>query len=47
VLQNYADNAGVATKLLESPGTTHDWYTVRYCVRVGIPMILPHLGLAP
>ena len=47
LLQQYANKAGVATKLIESPGTTHDWNTVRYSVRVGIPMILPHMGLTP
>ncbi|WP_345764474.1 alpha/beta hydrolase [Diaminobutyricibacter sp. McL0608] len=47
VLQQYANTAGVETKLIESPGTTHDWNTVRYAIRVGIPMILPHMGLAP
>ncbi len=46
-LQQEANSAGVDTKLIESPGTKHDWNTVRYGLSVGIPMILPHMGLAP
>lgn len=47
VLLQHADAAGVQTKLLESPGTAHDWNTVRYSLRVGVPMLFPHMGLAP
>jgi enterochelin esterase-like enzyme len=46
-LERSAKSAGVTTETLVSPHTAHDWNTVRYALRVGVPMILPHLGLAP
>ena len=46
-LERSAKSAGVTTETVVSPGTAHDWNTVRYALKVGIPMILPHLGLAP
>jgi enterochelin esterase-like enzyme len=46
-LESYSRTAGVTTATLVSPGTAHDWNTVRYALKVGIPMIIPHLGLAP
>ncbi len=47
VLQQEAKNAGVDARLIVSPGTKHDWNTVRYSLKVGIPMLLPRMGLAP
>jgi len=31
--------------LLVSPGTAHDWNTVRYTITHGFPLIAAHLGL--
>lgn len=39
--------AGIRTKLLVSPGTAHDWNTVRYSLRNGFPDIAKHMGLTP
>jgi enterochelin esterase-like enzyme len=40
-----AEKAGMRTELLVSPGTAHDWNTVRYTLRNGFPAIAAHLGL--
>ncbi|GAB3577815.1 alpha/beta hydrolase-fold protein [Leifsonia lichenia] len=40
-----ATQAGIRTRLLISPGTAHDWNTVRYTLRNGFPLIAAHLGL--
>lgn len=37
--------AGIQTTVLHSPGTAHDWATVRYTIQKGIPTILAHMGL--
>ncbi|WP_426514985.1 alpha/beta hydrolase [Diaminobutyricibacter sp. McL0618] len=46
-LEHASQRAGVTTETLVSPRTAHDWNTVRYALKAGIPMILPHMGLAP
>ncbi len=40
-----AKKAGMRTTILSSPGTSHDWSTVRYAVENGMPLILQHMGL--
>ncbi|WP_271178578.1 alpha/beta hydrolase [Leifsonia poae] len=40
-----ADRAGMSTDLLVSPGSAHDWNTVRYTLAHGFPLIAAHLGL--
>ena len=40
-----ARRAGVTTRLVISPGTAHDWHTVRYTLAHGFPSIAAHLGL--
>jgi enterochelin esterase-like enzyme len=44
-LEEAAAHAGMSTRLIVSPGTAHDWNTVRYCLKRGMPAILAHLGL--
>jgi len=38
--------AGMQTDVFTSPGTGHDWYTVRYALTNGLPIIYRHMGLA-
>ncbi|MFF1572509.1 alpha/beta hydrolase [Leifsonia sp. NPDC058292] len=45
VLASAATASGMHVKLLVSPGTTHDWFTVRYVISQGFPIIAAHLGL--
>ena len=33
------------TRLLVSEGSAHDWNTVRYALRVGMPGVIAHMGL--
>ena len=40
-----ASDAGIKTTLLTSPGTAHDWYTVRYAMKHGLPQIYRQMGL--
>lgn len=40
-----AEKAGMRTTFLSSPGTSHDWSTVRYAIQNGMPVILAHMGL--
>jgi S-formylglutathione hydrolase FrmB len=42
-----AEAAGMKTELLISPGTAHDWNTVRYTIERGFSAIAAHLGLHP
>ncbi|WP_223690427.1 alpha/beta hydrolase [Leifsonia poae] len=37
--------AGITSDLLVSPGSAHDWNTVRYTLVHGFPLIAAHLGL--
>jgi enterochelin esterase-like enzyme len=45
-LHDDAEQAGVRAQLLSSPGTAHDWKTVRYVLARGFPVIAEQLGLA-
>ncbi|MEP6481540.1 MAG: alpha/beta hydrolase-fold protein [Rhodoglobus sp.] len=40
-----ASAAGMRATLLSSPGTGHDWYTVRYALEHGLPTIYAQMGL--
>ena len=40
-----ADAAGIRTDLLISPGSAHDWTTVRYVIANGFPLLAAHMGL--
>ncbi|MDR6970471.1 alpha/beta hydrolase-fold protein [Leifsonia shinshuensis] len=40
-----AERAGVRAQLLSSPGTAHDWKTVRYVLAHGFPAIAAQMGL--
>jgi enterochelin esterase-like enzyme len=44
-LRAAAIRAGMQTELDVSPGTAHDWNTVRYALAHGIPSIIAHEGL--
>ncbi len=40
-----ASAAGMTVHSIVSPGTAHDWHTVQYALRVGIPILAMHWGL--
>jgi enterochelin esterase-like enzyme len=40
-----AEKAGIHAELLSSPGTAHDWKTVRYVLAHGFPAIAAQMGL--
>ncbi|MDM7890897.1 alpha/beta hydrolase [Curtobacterium caseinilyticum] len=40
-----AVRAGMQTQVIVSPGSAHDWNTVRYVLANGLPAVLAHLGL--
>lgn len=42
-----AEAAGVDVQLLSSPGTAHDWKTVRYVLAHGFPAVAQRMGLTP
>ncbi|ROP60795.1 esterase family protein [Curtobacterium sp. ZW137] len=44
-LRAAAVRAGMQTALVVSPGSAHDWNTVRYVLAHGLPPVLTHLGL--
>jgi enterochelin esterase-like enzyme len=44
-LRAAAERAGMSTSLIVSPGSAHDWNTVRYVLAQGMPSVLAHLGL--
>ncbi|MBT2503422.1 esterase family protein [Curtobacterium sp. ISL-83] len=44
-LRAAAEHAGMQTALVVSPGSAHDWNTVRYVLRNGLPAVLTHMGL--
>jgi len=44
-LRTVAEREGMQTSLVVSPGSAHDWNTVRYVLAHGLPTILTHLGL--
>ena len=37
--------AGMTVHSITSPGTAHDWHTVQYGLRTGIPLLASHWGL--
>lgn len=37
--------AGMTVSTIVSPGTAHDWHTVQYALRTGIPLLATHWGL--
>jgi enterochelin esterase-like enzyme len=45
-LEAEAARAGISARVLVSPGTAHDWNTVRYTLAHGFPIIAAHLGLS-
>jgi enterochelin esterase-like enzyme len=44
-LRAVAQEEGMQTSLIVSPGSAHDWNTVRYVLAHGLPQVLAHLGL--
>lgn len=46
-LHSDALSAGIRSDLLISPGTAHDWNTVRYTLTNGFPAVAARMGLAP
>lgn len=44
-LRAAAGRAGMQTSLIVSPGSAHDWNTVRYVLTHGLPQVVAHLGL--
>lgn len=44
-LRAAAEHAGMQTQLIVSPGSAHDWNTVRYALVHGLPSVIQHLGL--
>jgi hypothetical protein len=45
--QAAAARAGMSTELVVSPGSGHDWNTVRYVLKRAVSPMASHLGLAP
>lgn len=45
VISNAARAAGMTVHFEQSPGTAHDWHTVQYALRQGIPLLAIHWGL--
>lgn len=44
-LRAASERAGIGTTLIVSPGSAHDWNTVRYVLGRGLPTVIAHLGL--
>jgi enterochelin esterase-like enzyme len=44
-LRDSAVQAGMQTSVIVSPGSAHDWNTVRYVLANGLPAVVAHLGL--
>ncbi|WIB76551.1 alpha/beta hydrolase-fold protein [Curtobacterium sp. MCPF17_002] len=44
-LRAVAERVGMQTPLIVSPGSAHDWNTVRYVLSHGLPAVIAHLGL--
>ncbi|WFR66741.1 hypothetical protein P9139_19000 [Curtobacterium flaccumfaciens] len=44
-LRAVAERVGMQTALVVSPGSAHDWNTVRYVLSHGLPAVIAHLGL--
>lgn len=45
MLQAVSEREDIATQLIVSPGSAHDWNTVRYVLAHGLPPVIAHLGL--
>ncbi|WP_058725064.1 alpha/beta hydrolase [Curtobacterium luteum] len=45
MLDAAARRVGIATEVIVSPGSAHDWNTVRYVLAHGLPTVIAHLGL--
>lgn len=45
MLRAAAERSGMQTALIVSPGSAHDWNTVRYVLAHGLPAVIAHLGL--
>lgn len=45
VLDAASRREGIATQVIVSPGSAHDWNTVRYVLAHGLPPVIAHLGL--
>ena len=41
-----AKSAGMSTTVLSSPGTAHDWHTVKYAYENGLPLLFQRWGLS-
>lgn len=41
-----ARSAGMHTTVLSSPGTAHDWHTVKFAFQNGLPLLYPRWGLS-
>ncbi|MHC5795977.1 alpha/beta hydrolase [Lacisediminihabitans sp. FW035] len=44
-VSNAARAAGMTVHYEQSPGTAHDWHTVQFALRQGIPILADHWGL--
>jgi len=44
-VSNAARAAGMTVHFEQSPGTAHDWHTVQFAIRQGIPILASHWGL--
>ncbi|ROQ07086.1 MULTISPECIES: esterase family protein [unclassified Curtobacterium] len=44
-LRAVAERVGMQAPLVVSPGSAHDWNTVRYVLAHGLPTVIAHLGL--
>ena len=44
-ISNTARAVGMTVHYEQSPGTAHDWHTVQYALRQGIPILATHWGL--
>ncbi|MGN8051340.1 alpha/beta hydrolase [Curtobacterium sp. 22159] len=44
-LRAVSERVGIRTETIVSPGSAHDWNTVRYVLAHGLPAVIAHLGL--
>lgn len=45
LISSAARAAGMDTHFVQSPGTAHDWYTVKYVIRSALPLLYQRWGL--
>ncbi|MGL3199341.1 MULTISPECIES: alpha/beta hydrolase-fold protein [Curtobacterium] len=45
MLDAAARKVGISTQVIVSPGSAHDWNTVRYVLAHGLPSVIAHMGL--